>query len=968
MKRKILAYLLTLTMVLSLIPAFTLTASAKDPIVVTTTADDADVPVAGSLREAIASATADGDEITFSIPNADPGYNSDDGTWTISLKSEIAINVAIAIEGEGKIIIDGGGKCRVFSYNDSAYEDYAASKKLELKGLTIANGKHESETYGLGNGGGIYVNEGNLHLTECVFVGNTAGSGNLAVGYSGYGGGVYVETGLVTLVRCAFEGNTSNMGGGLLVSSGDVMATGCTFKDNTGFSGGGGIWASNGDVIAEDCDFIENTAGDVENIGDGGGVYARLGANLIRCTFENNTANMGGGVCVSSGNATVEKCEFTGNTVFYSGGGVYAGGEVVVTNTNFKGNESHGSGGGVYAGKSVIGIECVFTGNKAGSGGGISADDNVVAENCIFTDNKAETGGGIYNAYEDEDETDVTVLTNCVLTGNETVADHSGTIHSKQAYLYHTTMADNKGKGVYIYVGDDVEEGSIPVPAALYVYNSVIVGNGDETVRYGTPYLCYPYSDADIIGDSLIEGVGNATHVSVFGANTTDEDGILKPLGDGLADGTATALTADDIEVPEDADESDILDVLLNDIVRMPRAIDGAVSYGAVETAEDSIVSVAYYEDSLAKKPNSYKSGDALKLDGGALTATYNSGKTAAVSFSDPNVTRSEFLPNQLGDQGVTFTYFEKTATVTFTVSKKETSGSSSSSSSVPKDSVISSETVTAQRDEDGKNEDITITLTGNGNTLSDVTNNGEKLERGKDYTVDGDKVTIKGEYLDGLAAGEYTFTFDMNRGTDPTLIVTIEEIEIPLAEWVNPFIDVTKDDWFYDDVKYTHQNGLFKGTTATTFSPQMPITRGMVVTVLGRLAGIDIADYSGASFDDVDPGMYYAPYIKWAAELGIVKGIGDNKFAPDASVSRQDLATILNNYAEKMGIVMAQTMQIVVFVDSADIADYAVDAVGNMVRANIINGKPGNIFDPLADATRAEVAAMLHRFADAAK
>ena len=79
-------------------------------------------------------------------------------------------------------------------------------------------------------------------------------------------------------------------------------------------------------------------------------------------------------------------------------------------------------------------------------------------------------------------------------------------------------------------------------------------------------------------------------------------------------------------------------------------------------------------------------------------------------------------------------------------------------------------------------------------------------------------------------------------------------------THWENPFDDVSENDWFYNDVKYVHQNGLFAGTSAKTFSPQMPMTRGMVVTVLGRLAGIDIADYSGGSFDDVDAMQYYAP------------------------------------------------------------------------------------------------------------
>ena len=139
-------------------------------------------------------------------------------------------------------------------------------------------------------------------------------------------------------------------------------------------------------------------------------------------------------------------------------------------------------------------------------------------------------------------------------------------------------------------------------------------------------------------------------------------------------------------------------------------------------------------------------------------------------------------------------------------------------------------------------------------------------------------------------------------------------------------------------------------------------------MTVLGRLAGIDPADYSGASFSDVNTAQWYAPYAKWAAEMGIVSGVGNNNFAPDANISRQDLAVILYNYANVMGITLPETADAIDFNDGSDIAGYASAAVAAMQKAGIINGKPGGIFDPQGIATRAEVAAMLHRFCEAVK
>ena len=184
-------------------------------------------------------------------------------------------------------------------------------------------------------------------------------------------------------------------------------------------------------------------------------------------------------------------------------------------------------------------------------------------------------------------------------------------------------------------------------------------------------------------------------------------------------------------------------------------------------------------------------------------------------------------------------------------------------------------------------------------------------------------------------------------------------------ATWENPFTDVEEGSWYYPHVAYVHQNGLFSGTGAKTFGPRASMTRGMVVTVLGRLAGVEASGYGGDSFSDVDTSLYYAPYIKWAAEAGIVSGVGQDKFAPDREISRQDLAVILNNYANTMELSLKQTLQNVVFADSSKIAAYAADAVGNMVRAGVIGGKDNGSFDPVSSATRAEVATMLHRFSD---
>ena len=305
---------------------------------------------------------------------------------------------------------------------------------------------------------------------------------------------------------------------------------------------------------------------------------------------------------------------------------------------------------------------------------------------------------------------------------------------------------------------------------------------------------------------------------------------------------------------------------------------------------------------------------------------------------------------------------------LTGTITPYETSGSGSggNSGTTTENAISPSNAAFDKKAGEVNNKDIVITLTTVNAALSSIKNGNTTLVEGTDYTKNVSTYTIKKEYLATLPIGTQTLVFDMSTGTDPALTITITETATD--DWKNPFIDVKAEDWFYGDLEYVHRNGLYTGTTANTFSPNNPMTRGMIVTVLGRLAGIKEADYSRISFSDVNTTQYYAPYIKWASENGIVNGIGNNKFHPDGNISRQDLATILMRYTQFVNATLPNTTAKIDFKDSKDIAAYAASAVDTIQRAGIINGKPGEIFDPLGNATRAEVAAMLHRFTDAIK
>ena len=179
---------------------------------------------------------------------------------------------------------------------------------------------------------------------------------------------------------------------------------------------------------------------------------------------------------------------------------------------------------------------------------------------------------------------------------------------------------------------------------------------------------------------------------------------------------------------------------------------------------------------------------------------------------------------------------------------------------------------------------------------------------------------------------------------------------------FVPAFTDITGH-WAADNILFAASRGLLSGTSDTTFSPGTGMTRGMFVTALGRLAGINPDSYQTGKFTDVKADAYYAPYVNWAAQNGIVDGVTATTFAPDTNINREQMAAIMANYAKKLGYDLPKTLRAVTFADNAQISSWAKDAVKAMQQAGILAGKANNRFDPKGTATRAEVATVLRRF-----
>ena len=259
----------------------------------------------------------------------------------------------------------------------------------------------------------------------------------------------------------------------------------------------------------------------------------------------------------------------------------------------------------------------------------------------------------------------------------------------------------------------------------------------------------------------------------------------------------------------------------------------------------------------------------------------------------------------------------------------------------------------------------FTVTFETNGGSAIDsvsVTENG-KVTKPENPTKEGH--TLIGWYLDEELTEEYDF--DAKVAKSITLYAKWEEgteVISPDDGWKNPFTDVKTNDWFYGNIEYAVTNGLFNGTTDTTFEPNAPITRAMFVTVLWRMEGNPID--SGVAFVDVPTGMWYSQAVEWAAVNGIVNGIGSNKFGPNDPITREQIAAIIYRYEQFVEKYPYTATTAKEFVDKNSISDYAKAAVDILVKQGIINGKPGDLFDPKGTATRAEVAAMLNRFLEA--
>ena len=259
-----------------------------------------------------------------------------------------------------------------------------------------------------------------------------------------------------------------------------------------------------------------------------------------------------------------------------------------------------------------------------------------------------------------------------------------------------------------------------------------------------------------------------------------------------------------------------------------------------------------------------------------------------------------------------------------------------------------------------GGSASTTYTLTfetNGGNAIAKVTKNkGTTIDLAQ-YAPTKSGATFEGWYADkGLTQKITSVKLDANT------TVYAKWTETPVSSL--PFGDVKSGDWFYNDVKYVYEKGMMAGTAADVFAPNATTTRAMIVTILYRLEGSPAVTGTSA-FVDVPAGQWYTDAVNWAAANQIVKGTSATTFAPNDSITREQMAAILYRYAQYKGYDVTKKADLSGYSDNGQVSAYAKDALAWANAAKLINGVTNTTLAPQGNATRAQVSAILHRFCD---
>ena len=499
---------------------------------------------------------------------------------------------------------------------------------------------------------------------------------------------------------------------------------------------------------------------------------------------------------------------------------------------------------------------------------------------------------------------------------------------------------------------------TLPNGTVNAVYSQTLTANGDTPITWSIASGTLPgglslSSGGVISGTPTAAGTFNFTVKAVNGvspdatmalsiiiSNASNGGGNSGSDGGSSSGGSSYTPPASNVTTKKQPDMPTVANVSVTGTVR-----DNILTTGIIteKMAKDAITAAGSNTNGIAVQFNVTGSGNYV-----SLTATFE--RTALEVLKTAGVTHvqigSDIIDLTLDTKTITGILAQTTGNITVTATR-QTNLSDATKALIGNRPVF----------------DITI-KDGNGVTVSDL--KGGTATIGIPYKPNSTEKTgsLFGVYVDGSGNPTLLINSSYDNGRVIFGRSSLSVYGIGYKALAPAFTDTTNH-WAKDNIDFVASRDLISGTTATTFSPDTAITRADFLMALGRLSGADVSGYTTSSFTDVTNTNPAMPYIEWAVQNKIVQGTGNNQFGPDRSISRQDMAVIMVNYARATGYTLPVSRQAVIFADDAKISAYAKDAVKAIQQTGVISGKQNNLFDPQGNTTRAEASTFLRRFVE---
>lgn len=889
-------------------------------------------------------------------------------------------DVHLILANDAKLTVNGG--ISVNAGNSLTVYAQPAEKDETMGSLIVQNVEQNNAGIGGGSsssGGTITINGGEITAT-----GGTGGAGigggskingsggtitinggtittNGGVNSAGIGGGDYGSGGKITInggaITATGGSNGAGIGGGangsgdkLTINGGEINATGGPGGAGIGggYSGSGGtITISGGDAITATGDGGGAGIGSGSQ-GSGGEITINGGDNII-ATGNGGGAGIGGGN--SRGNVTIE----------INGGNITANGQGSSSTTGGAGIGDGYTGSGstikIHGGKIVAtgysgsaGIGSGFAA-PAGSATVINIDGGIVTATC--SDDALETlgGAGIGGGGAANSPVAITISGGTVTATGGKGADGIGNGGGKSSSAQPATFSTGEDGNAVIYAtageGNDTE---------------AIVGKDDTSNWRGVIFLG---NDGKIYGDSVTPNenfsVPESSTLTIESGKTlvvADEitltnEGTITGSGAIRLYGTLTGKgTIESVQQVHPVRNLSLSETNLN----MTVGDEPATLTATVEPTDATNPTVTW---------SSSNDSVVTVADGKVTAVAAGSATITAISVDDPDIkatcavtVKEAGNPDPGTDPEEPGTDPDpEPGTDPDDPSTEPDDPAEDEPSDTPSTPVIPSEPDPEIEVTEPAHGDVEISPSkpeaGETVTITPTPDDGYEVEDVIVTDEDGECVPVR-ENPDG------SWSYEQPK-SDVTIEVIFGEVAPePTVDVSEIFLDVDPDAWYKDAVQFAYDNGLMTGTSATEFAPDVTTTRAMIVSILARLEGVTAADDAG--FTDVDD-EWFATAVNWAANVGVVNGFEDNTFRPNDTITREQLAAILCNYAAWKGEDVSARAELSRYSDAAAISSWATDVMRWAVAENLISGVTTDELQPQGAATRVQVAAILQRF-----